>query len=120
VVGAVVFSHWVLDWFAHRPDLQLWPGDPRRYGLGLWYSRPATIAVEVGMFLAGVWLYRQVVGTELRRGAWIFFGVLLIIGVGSSFGPVPPNTTMLAASAIAFVPVALIGAWLDRSASRPR
>ena len=30
VVGATVFSHWVLDFITHRPDLPLWPGGPKR------------------------------------------------------------------------------------------
>src|SRR5690606_9928788 len=29
VIGAVVFSHWLLDWLVHRPDLELWFGGPR-------------------------------------------------------------------------------------------
>ncbi len=114
VLGAVVFSHWVLDFIAHRPDMQLWPGNPQRYGLGLWSSRPATIAVEVGMFLAGGWLYWQATAGKRRRGVWILFGVLLAVGIGSSFGPVPPNTTALAVSALVILPVAVLAGWLER------
>ncbi len=44
LVGAVVVSHWVLDFVTHHPDLPLWPGGPK-LGLGLWYSVPATILV---------------------------------------------------------------------------
>lgn len=42
-VGIGVASHWVLDWFTHRPDLQLVPWSPVRVGLGLWNSVPATV-----------------------------------------------------------------------------
>lgn len=28
VLGALVLSHWVLDWITHRPDLALWPEGP--------------------------------------------------------------------------------------------
>ena len=34
-VGLVVFSHWILDLIAHRPDLKLWWRGPV-VGLGLW------------------------------------------------------------------------------------
>src|SRR6266702_1654805 len=46
VVGFLVFSHWVLDFVTHRPDLPLWPDGPR-VGLGLWGSVAATLAVEL-------------------------------------------------------------------------
>ena len=29
VMGLGVFSHWILDFLVHRPDLPLWPGGPR-------------------------------------------------------------------------------------------
>ena len=35
VVGAVVASHWLLDFVTHRPDLPLWP-DGSKVGLGMW------------------------------------------------------------------------------------
>jgi len=58
IVGAVVLSHWVVDFIAHRPDLSLWPGGPK-VGLGLWDSIPGTIVVEVALFIAGLaqWLF---------------------------------------------------------------
>ena len=34
LVGAVVVSHWFLDFVTHRPDLPLWPEGPK-LGLGL-------------------------------------------------------------------------------------
>ena len=52
-VAAVVFSHWVLDFVTHRPDLPLWLGDGTKVGLGLWSSVPATLAIELAVFGAG-------------------------------------------------------------------
>src|SRR5690242_3013072 len=46
VLFAAVLSHWVLDWISHRPDMALAPGMHRYFGLGLWNSVPATLAVE--------------------------------------------------------------------------
>src|ERR1022692_770034 len=42
-IGLTVFSHWVLDWIAHRADLQVAPFVALRTGLGLWNSVPATV-----------------------------------------------------------------------------
>jgi hypothetical protein len=37
-IGAAVFSHWVLDWLVHRPDLPLYD-DAMKVGLGIWNFR---------------------------------------------------------------------------------
>ncbi len=63
ILGAVVFSHWLLDLITHRPDLPLLPGawgrDLLHLGFGLWQSRPATIAVELALVVGGALLYYQ-------------------------------------------------------------
>jgi len=56
VAGLCVVSHWVLDAISHRPDLPLYPGGDARVGLGLWYSMPATLIVELTLFGAALWL----------------------------------------------------------------
>jgi len=58
ILAALVVSHWVLDWVTHRPDMPLYPGSAQ-YGLGLWNSIPATVAIELAMFAAGVWIIFQ-------------------------------------------------------------
>src|SRR4051794_33074655 len=39
-------SHWLLDAWSHRPDMPLVPWSGPLIGLGLWDSRPLTLAVE--------------------------------------------------------------------------
>lgn len=68
VVGALLPTHWPLDYFAHRPGMPLYPGGPK-VGLGMWNSLPLTLAVEFGLFVAGVILYLS--GTRLK-GGWNF------------------------------------------------
>ena len=117
VIGAGVFSHWVLDAITHRPDLLLYPGGSIKVGLGLWNSLPATLVVEVGMFLAGLALFirtsvaRDAIG---RYGFWSLMAVLFVLYLGALFGPPPPNPTALAWVSVAawlFIPVAY---WIDR------
>jgi hypothetical protein len=118
ILSAVVLSHWVLDWLTHRPDLPLAPGFAFRTGLGLWSSIPATLAVEVTLFLAAAWWYDR--STEALDGAgrWVWFtliGVLLIC-YGASIGPPPKpgQETLIAVGTIVtwlFIPWA---AWADR------
>jgi membrane-bound metal-dependent hydrolase YbcI (DUF457 family) len=60
VLGAVVFSHWLLDLVVHRGDLPILPGnagDLPRLGLGLWKVPAASILVELALVVAGAWLY---------------------------------------------------------------
>jgi membrane-bound metal-dependent hydrolase YbcI (DUF457 family) len=60
VLGAVVFSHWVLDLIVHREDLPILPGDAGNLpllGFGLWQVPAAAIAVELVLVLAGAYLY---------------------------------------------------------------
>lgn len=39
-IGIAVFSHFILDFFMHPPDLALWPGSKIHLGLGLWRVLP--------------------------------------------------------------------------------
>ncbi len=60
IIGAVVFSHWVLDLLVHRPDLAILPGnagDLPRIGLGLWAIPWISIAMELVLILAGAYMY---------------------------------------------------------------
>ena len=60
IIGAMVFSHWILDLLVHRPDMALLPvnqGAPARFGLGLWQWPLVTAAIELGMILVGSFLY---------------------------------------------------------------
>jgi len=112
VVAALVVSHWVLDWVTHRPDMPLYPGS-RTFGLGLWNSVPATIAVETAMFVAGVWMYvratraRDVIG---RRAFAALVG-FLFAAYAAAMGPPPPSITALVVTAIAGAAIIIVWAW---------
>jgi hypothetical protein len=60
VLGAVVFSHWVLDLLVHRGDLPILPGDAGglpRLGFGLWQYPEITAALELALIAIGAFLY---------------------------------------------------------------
>ena len=69
VIGLAVFSHWLLDFITHRPDLPLYPGSRVYAGLGLWNSVPATIIVEGAIFALGVWLYAASTRSKDKYGS---------------------------------------------------
>lgn len=60
IIGLAVFSHWLLDFIVHPPDLPLWFSDSPMFGLGLWTSGPGlaiSFILEFGLLAAGVSLY---------------------------------------------------------------
>jgi hypothetical protein len=118
VLGACVFSHWICDWIAHAPDMPIFHGHGPRYGLGLWNSVPATIAVEGGMFAIGCAIYARCTRARDRIGAigwWALAGVLGASFLFSIFAPPPPDIdAMLAIAFGMLVTVLPISWWIDR------
>ncbi len=118
VVGALVPSHWVLDWISHRPDLPLAPGLASRHGLGLWGSVPATLAVEGALFAAGLAVYLATSRARNRRGSlglWGFVAFLLLAYVGD-MGQAPPSVTAVAVVGLAGTAISLVWIrWFDRN-----
>lgn len=118
VLGFGVFSHWVLDLIVHRPDMQIVPWSPVRVGLGLWNSVPATLVVEIGIYLIGTAVYLRATRARDRVGTYAFWAlivVLLLIYLGEALGgSPPPNERALAFTALGlwlFIPWAY---WVDR------
>jgi hypothetical protein len=96
VVAALVVSHWVLDWITHAPDMPLYPGGPT-YGLALWNSVPATIAVELLLFAAGLHLYMRATQPSDSIGRWGFITLavtLIVIYAVDALSRTPPPSVM--------------------------
>ncbi len=116
-VGAVVFSHWILDFLTHRPDLPLWFSGSFKVGLGLWNSVAGTIIVEGGIFIAGIILYLRATKAKDTIGTYGFWGlaaVLAAIYLGNIFGPPPPNVHALAVAGNALWLFVAWAYWIDR------
>lgn len=99
VIGLAVLSHWLLDSVVHQPDLPLYPGSAVLAGLTLWDSLPATLALELPLFVAGLWLYLKATRPRDGIGTWGLVGLvglLLAIYAGNLAGPPPPNVTAIA------------------------
>jgi membrane-bound metal-dependent hydrolase YbcI (DUF457 family) len=116
VVGLGVVSHWVLDFVTHRPDLPLYPGG-ERFGLGLWNSIPATMAVEIAMYAAAVWIYVSMTRPRDRIGAyslWAFVAFALVAYAGNVAGGPPPGVGALIVVASVQWIVPFWAWWIDR------
>jgi hypothetical protein len=117
VVGLLVVSHWVLDWFTHRPDLPLMPGGAAREGLGLWNSVTGTLIIEGLIFLIGIAIYLRTTRAKDRLGTWSFWVlVVLLVGLylGAAFGAPPPSENALAWTALSGWLFPVWGWWIDR------
>jgi len=117
VIAALVVSHWVLDFVTHIPDMPLYPGGPK-VGLGLWRSMPLTAAVELPLYVAGVWIYARATRGRGARGRWGFASLwmgLLLLHVVNLFGPPPPSITAIwAGGIVGFVVIMAWSWWADR------
>jgi hypothetical protein len=94
VMTALVVSHWLLDFISHRPDLPLVPGGGSKFGLGLWYSIPATIVVETTMFVTGVVIYARATRARDAIGRWGLVSTVALLAiayVGNILGGAPPS-----------------------------
>jgi hypothetical protein len=121
VAGILVFSHWILDFLTHRPDLPLTFNSTIVVGLGLWNSMAGTITVELFIFTAGLLLYFTTTSPEKRKGT-IAFGVFIVVlaGIyfGNLFGPPPENVSLIAVVSNAAWIFVLWAYWLDKPATK--
>ena len=73
VMGATVFSHWVLDLPMHHQDMPLLPANAGHLpllGFGLWSYPALSALLELALVAGGGWLYWRR-ATELARAAGI-------------------------------------------------
>jgi len=116
VVGLCVPSHWMLDFIVHRPDLPIVPGGPR-YGLGLWNSVPATLTLEIALYVLGIAIYLRTTRASDRTGSYALWSLLIflfVVYLANAFGPPPPSVNALALVALALWFTVPWAAWADR------
>jgi len=112
IVGLAVFSHWVLDFLVHRPDLPLYD-NTAKVGLGLWNLPAVALGLEALLLFGAMWLYLR---HTARRTAMLVFGVVMLaIQVYVFFGPPPSSDKAAAGTAFAsYVIFALVIRALER------
>jgi hypothetical protein len=116
VVGFAVFSHWILDFVVHRPDLPLYD-NTAKVGLGLWNAPALAFGLEAALLFGGIWFCLR--GRLARSLGTMVFGVLMLaIQAYVFFGPPPASDRAAAWTAlVAYAVFATVIWWLlDRRA----
>src|SRR5476649_943662 len=90
VIAATVFSHWVLDFLVHPPEMPLWgPGAP---SVGLGIAQPMALYVELAVAAAGLAIFllrvpMTVANRSLVAGVTIGAAALTVFGAISAAPP---------------------------------
>ena len=122
VIALAVFSHFLLDWLVHIPELPILGEASPKLGLGLWHNLALALALEALLVVIGLALYFKAV-KPARRVTQVGVVLLMILVTGATvagqaFSNTPPPPTGAALSWI-IQPLVLgaVAYWLDR---RPR
>jgi hypothetical protein len=102
LIGLAVFSHWLMDFLVHAPDLGLW-FDQYKVGLGWWRSPMLTIGAEFGGLAIGLALYLRRTRANGRSGAVAPLGFVAILAALAAYNWLnapPPAIAPVAISAL--------------------
>lgn len=117
VMGAAVFSHFLLDFIVHRPDLPV-VGNVEKIGLGLYNIPPLSFALETLVLFGGLWLYMRATTATTTLGKYgmpLFALILTLVNVQTYFGPPPPTPQIGAIfNEVCYLLFTAIAIWLDR------
>jgi hypothetical protein len=116
--GVVVLSHWILDFFAHRPDLPLWH-DSFKVGLGLWNFQLFECLLELALLWASIFLALKVVDQN-RKHFMMLGAVMTALQIICTLMPTPEQDYKMALQLLLAYSVMTLFAYLaDRKAMQP-
>jgi hypothetical protein len=116
VIALLVVSHWFLDVIVHTPDLPLVPGGSK-FGLGLWNSIPATLAVEGLLFMICLAIYVRTTPARDRIGSiglWSFVIFIVAVWLSGLYMPPPPSGRAIGWAGLAMWLLPFWAGWFDR------
>jgi hypothetical protein len=118
LLGALVVSHWVLDYIVHRADLPIVPWSDFKAGLGLWNSMPLTIIIEGLIFIAGAGIYLISTKARNKTGAYSLWGLLIfliVIYYSNLVSSPPPSDKAIGWVGLSQWIIIVWGYWIDRN-----
>ena len=114
IIGAAIFSHWILDLVVHRPDLAIYDS-VGKMGFGLWNYRIPAFLLEMAVLFGGASLLLKKVTGPGRLSAYVC--VLAALQFAATFLlPPPASDRSQAVTALFFYfLLALIAWWMERA-----
>jgi hypothetical protein len=119
VIALAVFSHFVLDWFVHIPEMPLLGENSPKIGLSLWNNLPLALVLETALVIAGFVFYLITVKPQSNLARYGVAALMILITAltvtGQLFSDTPPPANGAAMSWI-FQPFLICGLayWFDR------
>ncbi|MEJ0041112.1 MAG: hypothetical protein WDM81_02265 [Rhizomicrobium sp.] len=100
VIAATTFSHWILDYLTHPPELPLWPG-AASFGLDL--GQPTALILELVVAAAGlaVFVWRSTLSVSRRMAIAGLAAVAAILTAVTAFNTTPPDDILTVAGDVA-------------------
>jgi membrane-bound metal-dependent hydrolase YbcI (DUF457 family) len=122
VAGLAVFSHFVLDWIEHPPEMPLAGDSSMKVGLGLWDHLGIALGLELALAAVGLGMYlaaAQDVSRGRKIGIAVLIGLLSIMAVGGQLTAreAPPSTFAAVSSLMTISILSLVVFFLDRKKS---
>jgi hypothetical protein len=113
LLALAAFSHWILDFIVHTPDLALFDTHTK-VGLGLWNHLAAELTLELVLVGVCAWLYARTAGPRARRRVAILAVVMAAVQLYSTFGPLPTSTAAFAITGLSAYLLFILGArWVE-------
>ncbi len=120
-VAAAVFSHFILDFLVHIPEMPLLGEASPKIGLGLWNHMDIALGIELLITLAGLVIYVRGTRRILIKRILISFIIILLalLTVAEhTMSPKPMAPEALAIRGIVItIVISAIGFWVDGSFS---
>lgn len=118
LIGLCVFSHWVLDFLVHAPDLPL-TFNGMKVGLGWWDIPALGMGAEAIVMFGGFFLYlgaTKALGLAGRIAPWALIALFCGLYAFDKLGPAPADLKAFAPTAIgAYLAIVALGFLLDRT-----
>jgi hypothetical protein len=114
LIGAAVYSHWLLDALVHIPELPLTGPHSAKVGLALWEHMPLALTLEMVITAVGLGLY---VWGSLRNprhttGVIVLTVALMVATIGGmTVAPAPTDIHQLAVVSLMSNLVIIVIAW---------
>ena len=113
IVGAAVFSHWILDLIVHRPDLALYDNS-HKVGFGLWNYPATAFILEIALLFGGIALYLKTTEAKDATGRYgmpVLGVIAIVVQAYVFFGPPPASEASLAFTALGLYFAFAVAVW---------